>query len=201
MLCLTRASERKHSWATRLTPRWPQFSDLQWFKDPNYHCQKYVITSKSSTWHQNYIMTSQYVITSKSSSWGQKYFMTSKSALWRQKVHHDVKDTSWCQKVRHDIQQCVTSASWRQKNASWRQTYIMTSISSSWRQKYFIMSKSSEYIMTWTNVSCQKYVMTAKSSSWRQKVREQCYVSLKSSRTDKSTQHQYTNFATASRLN
>ena len=34
----TRAFERKHSWAARLTPRWPQFPVLQRFKDPNYHC-------------------------------------------------------------------------------------------------------------------------------------------------------------------
>ena len=35
---ITRASERKHGWATRLTPRWPKFPVLQRFKDPNYHC-------------------------------------------------------------------------------------------------------------------------------------------------------------------
>ena len=57
----TRESERTHRWATR----WPQFPTLQRFKDPN-HCtcvwhfliakennnQKYVMTSKSSSWRQ-----------------------------------------------------------------------------------------------------------------------------------------------------
>ena len=33
-----KSSERKHSWAARLAPRWPQFPVLQRFKDPNYHC-------------------------------------------------------------------------------------------------------------------------------------------------------------------
>ena len=43
---ITWASERKHSWAARFTPRWPQFYVLQRCKDRSYHYTWYFLFTK-----------------------------------------------------------------------------------------------------------------------------------------------------------
>ena len=74
------------------------------------HIKTFVMTSKSSSCCQ------QYVMRSKSSLWYHKYFVTLKSSSRCQKVRHDgkikvmPKSLSWCQHICHN----VNNTSWRE---------------------------------------------------------------------------------------
>ena len=124
---------------------------------------KYVMTltgsSKRRHGAKTYIMTSKNVMTSKSSSWRQKYVMMWKGLFTRQQVRHYLKKCVMLSQICHDVKEFVMTSnvsSLRQqvhhaitntctitsKNASWYQKYVMTSKRSSrvnntsWRQKY-----------------------------------------------------------------
>ena len=122
----------------------------------------------------------RFVITSKSSPWRQQDVITPKSLSWRHKICHDVKNipnvcheiknTSWCQKVCHDVKRFVmvnglsllpktkpsllvkkfyhTKKTRRHKvrhnikNTSWRLRFVMKSKGVSWHEKHVMTSKS-----------------------------------------------------------
>ena len=110
---LTRASERKHSWAARLTPRWSQFHALQRLRDPNYHCTMCITffnykrkqPFQSQLYNMNNInnyadSTTKYVMTSK---------IHKQSSSWRQKVCHDGKKGVMMLKIRHNVKKFVVA--------------------------------------------------------------------------------------------
>ena len=133
---IPRAPERKHSWAARPTPWWPQYSVLQQFKDPNYHynsthvynnlnickikqpCQSQLYNIDNIKHYADNIIghhVKKFFMTSKLHHDVKKYFMTSKSSWWQ-------KVPSWWQKVRPDVKKCVITST----RSSWRQKYVMT---------------------------------------------------------------------------
>ena len=123
---------------------------------------KYVITSK---WHDDVKakVCQKYVMTSKISSWRQKVRHDVKNTYWRQsyiimsQIRYDIKKFVITSKRKsgHKIRHLVKVILWHQryvKNMSWHQKFVMTSKVccdvkkdikvTPWRQYYAMMSKS-----------------------------------------------------------
>ena len=81
---------------------------------------KNVITIKSWSWHQKYVITPKirhYVKKARPDvkmSWCKKTTMMTKCSSLLQKVRHDIKKTSLCQKVCHDVKRFVITSKIRQ---------------------------------------------------------------------------------------